>query len=103
MNFKAKFKIASVSLLLTGSSVFSEGYIIGMPKAHAQNAHACMQIQNEDRRNYCAGKATSNSSICGMIKGLDLRNLCMAQVQRNRSICGMIKDPDMRAECNASM
>lgn len=103
MNFKVKIFVFLLALSVADPSYFFDGVSIIIPKAYAQNAHACMQIQNQDRRNYCAGKATRNSSICGMIKDLDLRNLCMAQVQHNRSICGMIKDPDMRAECVANM
>lgn len=92
--------LASIALGLLGPAASFPNF--GVETAHAQNSHSCMQIQNQDRRNMCVGKATKNSSVCGMIGDLDMRNLCMAQVQRNRSICGMIKDLDMRAECNAS-
>ena len=66
---------------------------------------ACGRIADSDKKNYCLGVTTQNSSYCFALKGPFAnfsRDLCLnrvAMVSRNYSLCSSIENENLRNAC----
>ena len=96
--------VLALILLVSGCQTMpSAGNSYDMIRQNARysaNHTLCLQIDNEDYRNFCFGVVKKDISFCDNIKDIDIKDRCYFELPLEFDVCNKITDDNsLKGEC----